>query len=312
MSPFDEIIAPLTREEFLTRYWDQESLRIPGSHGKWTALLPWAGLNELLTHQRLPAPRLLLYKSGRALPADVYQEVPNGRLKIKPMLQQLESGATLIVNRVHEAIHDLRGLAADVARTLRATVHVNLYASWGYDNGFALHFDHQETFILQVHGRKKWQMWGPTRLHPLRPDVEEAARPQTSPLWEGLLEQGSVLYMPRGWWHVAFPIGEPSLHLTVTVVTPSGFDLLTWLAGELRSSVTVRHNLPLLAPAPRQAAYLEALRADVLAAITPDLLERYAAAHPPSDDSLGLRLPELLPAPADETTAGKTLCHSQR
>ena len=60
----------------------------------------------------------------------------------------------------------------------------------------------------------------------LRDDAQVSARASMSsrpldkpdaPLWEGMLEDGDLLYIPRGWWHVATPLDEPTLHLTVGV-----------------------------------------------------------------------------------------------
>ena len=49
-----------------------------------------------------------------------------------------------------------------------------------------------------------------------------------------LLEAGDLLYIPRGWWHVAMPLDEPTLHLTVGVNNLTGADFLRWFADRLR------------------------------------------------------------------------------
>jgi hypothetical protein len=39
------------------------------------------------------------------------------------------------------------------------------------------------------------------RQHPLKKekDVEPAPTPAPNPVWDGILENGGLLYMPRGW-----------------------------------------------------------------------------------------------------------------
>lgn len=293
MLTFDDILAPLGQEEFLAGYWDQRYVHIAGCCDKFTALLPWDRLNAILTEHRLPAPRLLLFRGGHPLPPDRYQDPVTGRVRTAKLLAELDAGATLIVNHVDEAVPEVGALTSAIRSTLCVPVHVNIYASWRHDNGFAVHFDHQETLILQLHGRKKWQVWVPTRLHPLRPDVEEANPPDTLPVWDGLLEQGAALYMPRGWWHVAYPVGEASLHLTITIEAPNGVNLLRWLTAELRSSVLVRQNLPLAASRGAHAEYIEAMRRHVLAVLTPDVIERYIVAHNHSGTEGRLCLPDV-------------------
>ena len=53
-----------------------------------------------------------------------------------------------------------------------------------------------------------------------------------------------LLYIPRGWWHVATPLDEPTLHLTVGVNNPNGADFLAWYVDRLKTSEDVRRDLP--------------------------------------------------------------------
>ena len=91
-------------------------------------------------------------------------------------------------------------------------MRVNLYAGWRTQKGFNLHFDGHDTMILQVHGRKYWKVYRPTRLHPFADDIKMAYVLRTLRV-EGVLENGGMLYLPRGWC-VRPAADEPSLHLT--------------------------------------------------------------------------------------------------
>jgi hypothetical protein len=82
-----------------------------------------------------------------------------------------------------------------------------------------------------------------------------------------MLEHGDTLYLPRGWWHVAYPVNEPSLHLTVSLTPPNGVDFLGWAIARLRGQEAVRANLPALSGAAAQAAHLKTLRALVAEAL---------------------------------------------
>jgi hypothetical protein len=90
-----------------------------------------------------------------------------------------------------------------------------------------------------------------------------------------MLEDGDMLYIPRGWWHVAFPVGEPSLHLTVATEPPLGTHLLTWLIGKLRVHDVVRAEVPRLNDATGQTAYLHALRSLLSEAFTDDAVAEF-------------------------------------
>lgn len=84
-----------------------------------------------------------------------------------------------------------------------------------------------------------------------------------------------MLYIPRGWWHVAFPLGEPSLHLTVATEPPLGTHLIAWLMSKLRLHEMVRAEVPWLSDAKGQAAYLAALRPMLSEALTDESVAEF-------------------------------------
>ncbi|MGB9178112.1 MAG: cupin domain-containing protein, partial [Pyrinomonadaceae bacterium] len=99
---------------------------------------------------------------------------------------------------------------------------------------------------------------------PLSQDAEQARKPEHEPLWEGTLEDGDLLYIPRGWWHVAFPMDEPTLHLTVGVHNRTGLDLLRWVSERLRASEIFRKDLPRFTSDAERAAHVSELRREFL------------------------------------------------
>jgi hypothetical protein len=49
------------------------------------------------------------------------------------------------------------------------------------------------------------------------------------PLLDVTLEAGDLLYLPRGFWHRAIPLAEPSLHLSVGTYAPTVHDYVSWV-----------------------------------------------------------------------------------
>jgi hypothetical protein len=221
-------------------------------------------------------------RDGKSLPVNSYlrhttaartrQPIP--RLQPVKFTSQLRAGATLVLDAVDELHEPLEELAAELERLFRERIQINSYAGWHTSRGFDLHWDDHDVFILQVTGRKRWRIYGETRPHPLAGDADNP-KPTGAPLWEATLEDGDLLYIPRGWWHVAEPLDEPTLHLTVGVHKRTGIDLSTWLAGQLRASETFRRDLPRFAPPDERAAHMRRLRDELLAAWDENLLERY-------------------------------------
>jgi ribosomal protein L16 Arg81 hydroxylase len=245
MLDFDQIMAPLGAQVFLRDYWLKQFVHIRGSAGRFTSLLAWDELNGILQQHRLTPPRLKLYKDGQPLDPSQYltpamfgvPRVDAGRLVLS-----LAQGASLILDDVQEMAPLVRDLMGAFQDTLQTDAFANLYAGWHNNNAFNRHWDPQEAIVLQLSGRKRWRVYHPTRPNPLQND--DAPPPTVAPAWEGTLNDGDVLYIPRGWWHEAFPLGEPSLHLTVSLTPPTALDYLGWVMSRLRNHAEMRAGLP--------------------------------------------------------------------
>jgi len=125
------------------------------------------------------------------------------------------------------------------------------------------------------------------------PGDPKTEKPPETALWEGMLEDGDMLYIPRGWWHVAVPLNEPTLHLTIGVHQLTGLDFLSWYADRLRTSVSVRQDLPRLGTAEDREMRLERIRDVWEQSWNPGLLDEYFAdvdSRAPSRPHFGLPL----------------------
>jgi ribosomal protein L16 Arg81 hydroxylase len=243
----EELINPLTVEEFIRNYWETSFHHLVGPPDRFENLISWSCLNRILETQRMVPPRLIAVRSGvRIDPRIVQYKDPPYLLKSKELLAQLRAGATLVVNSLQEVHQPVRELASAVQASFRAPVSANLYAAWKYEKGLAPHFDAQENLILQVYGRKFWQIWKPDAHGVANGSGDAAGPPSDSPCWEGVLESGSLLYVPCGWWHSAAPLGEPSMHLTISVVPYTGNDFLSWIAQRCAESELPRRKIPFL------------------------------------------------------------------
>jgi hypothetical protein len=266
------LLEPCAPDEFLAAAWGRTFRHVRGRRGKFSALMPWSRLAAVLAEHRLDHPRLRLTREGKSVPVSEYlRHTTNARRKGSiPRLRSVEltnllrDGATLVLDAADELHAPLTALAADLELALREHIQINLYAGWRTSHGFDLHWDDHDVFILQVAGKKRWRVYAETRAHPIANDIEPAPKPTDEPLWEETLEDGDLLYIPRGWWHVAFPLDEPTLHLTVGVHKRSGLDLLRWIGDGLRASETFRRDLPRDASPVEQAAHVEQLRREIV------------------------------------------------
>jgi ribosomal protein L16 Arg81 hydroxylase len=218
-----------------------------------------------------------------------------------PLSERLRAGATLVLDSVQEMFEPVGDLAAGLEHDLREKIQVNLYAGWGTTHGFDVHWDDHDAFIIQIAGRKRWRMHGVSRPYPLMRDTELPRRPEGEPIDDFMLEDGDVLYLPRGHWHDVSAVGEQSLHLTIGFNRATGVDLVAWLADQVRVDQLFREDLPRFGTAEDRVARAKALRERLVARLTDDVVERFLTdrdAQAPAHSRLGLPFtatPGLLP-----------------
>ncbi|MFE9427022.1 JmjC domain-containing protein [Kitasatospora sp. NPDC006697] len=277
--------ARLGGESFLAQTLHRSYAVLPGEAADVAGLLSWDDMNTILATQQLEPPRLRLSLDGEMVPQHRYtlpvatrRSVTWHRIQPAELHARLAEGASMVLDSI-EKIHPPIGTAAEALERLLGTlVQVNAYASWTEREGFGTHWDDHDVVVVQVHGSKRWKLYGPTRLDPTFRDVESPEEPQGDPVADLVLTAGDVLYVPRGWWHgVTADQGTESLHLSFGLVTHTGADLLIWLIDQLRSHLTLRQDIPRFGSPREQAAFVRELREAMAVELTgPDLVSRWA------------------------------------
>lgn len=279
---FASTLGGVAVDDFLARIWGQTFAHIPGARGRFYGLLSWSEVNAMLQKHRLEPPRLRLVRKGDFAPKASYLRYEGNRVPFvvpEQLSEKLRDGYTLIIDAVDDMADGVMRLAEDFERVLHESVQVNLYAGWREQQGFNRHCDTHDVVVLQVYGKKYWRVYEGGRPHPLKDDVVPNDDVPQKVVWEGLLEDGDALYIPRGWWHEASGVGEVTLHLTFGIHQRTGVNLLHWVADQLRESTEFRAPLRRFASREEQERQLAELRRQLLAMIDDGLLPRYFEHH---------------------------------
>jgi hypothetical protein len=215
-------------------------------------LFGWPALNAALAEQRLIAPRLRLERRGEDVTSGAFKTRRTRRgaalqdLSPAELMGRLREGATLIIDAVNEISPPLQRLCSGLSAEFTASCQANMYASWGATQGFDVHWDDHDVFVVQVEGRKQWALYGATEASPTRKGAGAGApsTPPETPAELVVLEAGDLLYLPRGYWHAAVGLGGPTMHLTIGLTRKSASDMLHWLADDLLADALVRTDLP--------------------------------------------------------------------
>ena len=216
---------------FARDYWGQQALLTKAGEpaSPFDDLFSADAVDELLSERGLRTPFLRVARNGTTLGdaaftagggvgAGVADQISDTRL-----VALFADGATLVLQALHRVWPAVIEFCGELATELGHPIQANAYVTPPQNQGFSDHYDVHDVFVLQIEGRKRWQIHRPVLDAPLRDQpwtqhrraVEQRAAEE--PLIEAVLEPGDCLYLPRGFLHSAKALGGVSTHLTLGV-----------------------------------------------------------------------------------------------
>jgi bifunctional lysine-specific demethylase and histidyl-hydroxylase NO66 len=241
---------------FVRDHWAKAPLLRRGAGpGGFDDLLSLDDVDRILatTSPRTPAFRMV--KDGRPLPPSAYTR--SGRMGSVPLadladpgkiFDQFAAGATIVLQSLQRYWPPLTDLSRQLELFLTHPVQVNAYLTPPASRGLGVHHDTHDVFVLQVHGRKLWQVWDAAVPFPLAHQKRlppGAESPTEAPLVDAELAPGDCLYVPRGFRHAARTAETASLHLTVGMLTRNWNDLLREVVELATEEAWFRESLPI-------------------------------------------------------------------
>lgn len=298
----DDWLAPLGVERFRDEVWGRQCVLFRAGAARTSPLMTWDDLNRLLTYNRFEYPRLTFARDGRIVEGlDYLRLLPQDRwnsylLDHEGTMAQFRSGATMVLDHIHELHEPIRQFADAWAAALGVDVRVNMYLA-GLGQGFNVHWDDHDVLIVQVQGRKAWTVYEATTPNPVEHTPEVENRRPSSVVFQGILEPGDLLYIPRGFWHEARASQGPTLHLTHTLQRPMGRELARFALEHLIGSDACRQDIP-LGDAGQSASVMAEVLADCATRLQEVPLDASLAQVGPGAPQTPFRLPAGLAEPA--------------
>src|SRR5262245_2497569 len=271
------LVAPVSVAEFLSTYWLKQHLFCRGAPDRFAPLVSWPVINDILERHWRETYRFRLARQGRDLDPASYADFGGvtPRIRASDVTEELRRGATLSFDAIDEVHPPLTRLAESFEAFFRGGTKINIYAGWRSLHGLDLHRDNQEIFILQIDGRKRWLLYGFSFDGVDRGDLSTTSQPPAGAALDRILEPGDLLYIPRGCYHLALPLNEPALHLTLGVKNPRGLDLVLWLVDRMRASEIANRDVPFLAGSDDRRRFAAELQRAIFAELGDDLVEQY-------------------------------------
>jgi ribosomal protein L16 Arg81 hydroxylase len=245
-------LEPVGAASFFDEYWERQPLVIPrAQRERFTELLEVAAIERLVCETGMRMPAFRLVKDGSPLPpSDYTDDIPwrpgsfSQIASVERVAAEFAAGATLVL----QALHLWRPAVAIYCRGLEMhlgfPVQANAYLTPAAAQGFAVHHDTHDVFVLQVAGRKRWRLYEPRLELPLKDQRWSQDLGDVGPPVDELtLEAGDTLYVPRGWPHEAETSHEEALHLTIGLHPPTRMDALRAALESCADDLEFRRNL---------------------------------------------------------------------
>ncbi len=228
---FSHLVSPFNAADFFTQHWQKSAqLMKRGEVDRFRGLLEAADTDAVLAMAaEFPADAVEVIGRIRANETAGERSTEATSETATALADFFSKGATIRVKAIERFCLPLGELCKNLEAEFGCPVRANLYCTPGNSRGFDLHFDTHEVFVLQLFGKKHWQIFEPTVRLPLefvpplpfenarealkraggrtesdrdiRDDIVES---ELGPLaLEALLEPGDCLYLPRGFVHQA-------------------------------------------------------------------------------------------------------------
>lgn len=163
-------------------------------------------------------------------------------VQVGPLAGHLSRQWTTIINGADRYDARLSAICGDLERAYAAGVNTNVYLSYGPAEGFGAHWDTHDTLIVQAHGTKRWSVFEPVVLSAQRPWIGRVVSEE--PVWQGELEPGLGILIPRGWGHRVEGSDDLSMHLTIGIARQEVHDLVRRLAARPGASAAMSADVP--------------------------------------------------------------------
>jgi hypothetical protein len=272
-------VDPVAPDEFRERYWEQAPLHVARDEpGRFDELLSAADAERLVCEPGLRYPAFRLVKAGEQLAVGDYTQdvswrpVPfTGTADVRRVTAEFDRGATIVLQGLHLNVVPVARFCRDLEAALGQPSQANAYLTPRRSQGLPVHHDTHEVFVLQVSGRKRWQVWEPALELPLKHQRYTPALGEPEELVLDVeLGPGDTLYLPRGWLHQALTSDEDSLHITV------GVNVVTWLDAFRSALERVEGDVAFRRSLPEDGEGAEELVPSLLARLSPDDVSQVA------------------------------------
>jgi lysine-specific demethylase/histidyl-hydroxylase NO66 len=240
-------------DRFATDHWGRRPLlRRRADERGFEDLFRAADVDYLLSTTALRSPAFRLVKGGETIDVRGYTRAGSaGPQRVHDLADVgriwslFDDGATIVLQGVQRYWLPLTRFCRELELALTHPTQTNVYVTPREERGLGVHYDTHDVFVLQIGGRKRWQVFDCLKEAPLPTHRSPQIDDPGPPTLETDLGPGDCLYVPRGWLHEAESLDETSVHLTVGILAHTWKDLFQDVLAGLDEDVRYRESLPI-------------------------------------------------------------------
>ena len=198
-------------QDFVEKIWAHRVNVHHATASDLAGLLSTDDVDQLLTSSALRTPALRVVQDGSVLLSTHYTRSATmagvaltGLVDARKVLALFDGGASVVLQGLHRYWAPLTELVRDLELALGHACQANAYLTPPGSQGFGLHSDTHDVFVVQTHGAKEWEIHDGHGVNRIR------------------MEPGVSMYLPTGTPHAARTQSVASLHVTI------GINRTTW------------------------------------------------------------------------------------
>jgi ribosomal protein L16 Arg81 hydroxylase len=214
------LVAPLSEAQFAEKHWEKTPYILhrnnPNFYGNLFTL-------EDFDHAISHSPPDVKTAEAKTKKNYLYESA-KGQIPLEHILDEMRTGMTLVLDQLHNREAKLGRLCGLLEQQTGHRFQTNIYLTPPHGQGFTPHWDNHDVFILQVSGTKHWKVEKQRRRLPGRAETMKAeeGRAISEDAYQFTLNQGDMIYIPRGFVHAGECGDDMSLHITL------GINHYTW------------------------------------------------------------------------------------
>lgn len=219
---FDEIISPLTREQFFKEYKGKKHFTIRSERPIFDYLFDWEQFDEYCNswgiggHDRMPQLQVVEEKGKwckkKDAPKYIYSKTENPKYQARSGYLAWKNGHSFIL-AISEFLNKEMWNQCEEFEKVYGRGQANLYCSGKKDaDVFTIHADSTDNFLLHVEGQVKWNMYNEWSPHKGEFTLRESF----------VLSPGDLLYIPKGMYHNTETL-SPRISISFHFHEPDGF-----------------------------------------------------------------------------------------